>query len=400
MPVDLDPSVWQLVGRLDGDWSRRGHPDFGWGTVATANQTLSASAKLSIYKLVRGDQSRVSDYYMVAGDVFHGIQGAPRDPAANWVSVGYYARYMSLRLVGKTPGARLYNFGPNSTVETATVGFSIGANLGVNGNAADGPGADAGVNASVSVSFTASEVSFRSAPSVASIEWYARLPHVGWLGPALPANPGQASCGGYLWNPVAIFEVPEGQPLLVAGSLEVEFEFDWTRGIAADIQMATISLNGGPGGSLPLADSSERLPTIVEQLYMLASGEGQKGETDTFLSVLERLKLLKSFGNSALDQTVFVPRNSAITKYLSEHQDLALQWSGVQANGWWNDWIEKRIVNLPPKSSNHSSAIVSLKKALATADKYYHCSDGLLVLTDDYERSELLAASLKQNALS
>lgn len=399
MPIDqLNPDVWKLVGRMDGLWSVKGGDDYGWGTVSTKDQTLTASAQLGVYKLMQGDQSRTKDYYLVAGDVFHGIQGSPEKPGANWVSVGFYANYMKLKLSGQTPGTRLYTFGPNSTVETASIGFSIGGSLSAGASKKDGPSGEAGLNASVSISFSASEVSFVASPASTAIEWYTRLPHVGWISPAVPANPGNASYGGYIWNPALIFEVPEGLPLMVTGSLEVDFEFNWTRGIRKRSFTPVIPLAYHPDGKPRLAEEAGKLPTIVQKLHALAASRGQDGETDAFLAVLGRLDLLKSFGDSTLQQIVIAPSNKAIETYLTDHPALALQWSGVQASRWWNDWIDARIRNIEPAASTNSAALSGLKKALAPADRYYQCADGILVVTDDYLRSETLASSLRQMA--
>lgn len=76
MPIEtLNPEVWKLVGTLNGEWKTNGGKDFGWGTVKTSSQTLTANALLSVYKLMRGNQNLTRDYYLVVGDVYHGIQG-------------------------------------------------------------------------------------------------------------------------------------------------------------------------------------------------------------------------------------------------------------------------------------------------------------------------------------
>ncbi len=399
MPIDqLNPDVWKLVGRMDGLWTSDGGDDYGWGTVSTKAQTLTASAQLGVYKLMQGDQSRTKDYYLVAGDVFHGIQGSPQNPGANWVSVGFYANYMRLKLFGQTPGTRLYTFGPNSTVETASIGFSIGGGLSAGASKKDGPSGGVELNASVSVSFSASEVSFVASPASTAIEWYTRLPHVGWISPAYPANPGNASYGGYIWNPALIFEVPEGRPLVVSGSLEVDFEFNWTRGIRKRSFTPVISLAYHPDGKPRVADDAGKLPTIVQKLHSLAASAGQDGETDAFLAVLDRLDLLTSFGDSTLQQVVIAPSNKAIEKYLTDHPALALEWSGVQANRWWADWIDARIRNIEPAASTNPAMLAGLKKVLTPKERYYQCADGQLIVTDDYKRSETLAGSLRQMA--
>jgi hypothetical protein len=398
MPIDqLNPDVWKLVGRMDALWSRDGGENFGWGTVATQSQTLTAAANLGVYKLMQGDQSRTKDYFLVAGDVFHGIQGSPQDPGSNWVSVGHYANYMKLKLFALTPGAKVNNFGPNSSVETANIGFSVGGSLSAGASKKDGPNGEVGINASVSISFSASEVSFRASPATTSVEWYTRLPHVGWISPGIPANPGISSYGGYLWNPAVIFEVPEGQPLRLAGTYEVDFEYNWTRGIRKRWFTPVLDLRYQADGKPGLAEEKPRsLPTIVERLHELAASAGQDGETDAFLAVVGKLGLLDSFGDSTLEQIVVVPSNKAIEGYFAANPSLSLEWSGVHASRWWNDWTDRRINNLPPGASANPALMAQLRKALSDTDRHYPCADGVLIVTDDYKRSETLAKSLQE----
>lgn len=396
MPIEqLNPDVWKLVGRMDGQWSDSGGDDFGWGTVPTKIQKLTAAANLGVYKLMQGDQSLVKDYYLVAGDVFHGVQGSPQTPESNWVSVGFYANYMSLKLFAQSKGTKVHTFGPNSSVETANVGFSLGGGLSGGISEKDGASGQVGLNASVSVSFSASEVSFRASPAMTSVEWFARLPHVGWLGAAVPANPGIASYGGYLWNPAVIFEVPQGQPLVVAGSLEVDFEYNWTRGIRKRSFTPVVALSyHADGKPVSAAEPPPSLPTILEQLRTLTASAGQDGETDTFLSVLDRLDLTSSFGDSTLEQIVIAPTNAAVERYFSAHPRLSLEWSGVQASRWWNDWIGGRIHNMQPGGSASPAVMAGVRNALSEGDRIYRCADGLLIVTDDYELPRSLSATL------
>ena len=114
--------------------------------------------------------------------------------------------------------------------------------------------------------------------------------------------------------------------------------------------------------------------------------------------MLDRLDLLTSFGDSTLQQVVIAPSNKAIEKYLTDHPALALEWSGVQANRWWADWIDARIRNIEPAASTNPAMLAGLKKVLTPKERYYQCADGQLIVTDDYKRSETLAGSLRQMA--
>ena len=70
-------------------WTSKGGDDYGWGTVSTKDQTLTASAQLGVYKLMQGDQSRTKDDYPRGGRCLSRHPGRyRRTRAANWVSVG------------------------------------------------------------------------------------------------------------------------------------------------------------------------------------------------------------------------------------------------------------------------------------------------------------------------
>ena len=322
MPIEtLNPEVWKLVGTLNGEWKTNGGKDFGWGTVKTSSQTLTANALLSVYKLMRGNQNLTRDYYLVVGDVYHGIQGSPSTPSSNWVSVGFYANHMKLRLETNSQQARLVTFGPNSTVEQATISFSIGGELSAE-YSKEGPKGGASLSANVGVSFTASEVSFAARPATQSIEWQARLPHVGWVSAGVPANPGRPSYAGYIWNAAAIIEVPQGATPNFKGRFEVDFEFNWTRGIrkrsfTPEIDLVYQSLTRTGTSDIEVIPP---LPTILETLRSLASSTGRDGKTDTFLAALENSRVIDALGDSNLDQIVIAPTNLAVQTYFDQHR--------------------------------------------------------------------------------
>lgn len=395
MPIEtLDPSVWKLVGNLTGSWSESGGQNFGWGTVPTENQTLTAAAMLSVYRLQHGDQSRSKDYYLVVGDVYHGIQGSPANPAVNWVSVGYYANYMQLKVASSLPGTRVSTFGPNSTVEQATISFSIGGDVGIEVDM-EGPTAKGGLSASVGVSFSASEVSFAARPSLTSVEWYTGLPHVGWVGPSNPPNPGEPSYAGYLWNPAIIFEVPEGKAPQLGGKLEVDFEYNWTRGIRVRPHFANIDLVYVPTVATDgIADEDKQLPTIMERLYMLSAAGGKDGKTDTFLFALRQTGVSRNFDDSNLEQLVIAPTNAAIDAHFTRHPEVALQAVAPTNMRWLEDWVSERVISLPPKAEWQTS-LAKLKGAIGSNGHLEKCSDGLLFVSDEYEVPPQVAPALK-----
>lgn len=78
MPIEtLNPDVWKLVGHLDGMWTGNGGENYGWGSVPTKNQTLTAAAILGVYKLQQGDQSQLKDYYLVVATPITAFRDLP-----------------------------------------------------------------------------------------------------------------------------------------------------------------------------------------------------------------------------------------------------------------------------------------------------------------------------------
>lgn len=399
MPIEtLNPEVWKLVGTLNGEWKTNGGKDFGWGTVKTSSQTLTANALLSVYKLMRGNQNLTRDYYLVVGDVYHGIQGSPSTPSSNWVSVGFYANHMKLRLETNSQQARLVTFGPNSTVEQATISFSIGGELSAE-YSKEGPKGGASLSANVGVSFTASEVSFAARPATQSIEWQARLPHVGWVSAGVPANPGRPSYAGYIWNAAAIIEVPQGATPNFKGRFEVDFEFNWTRGIrkrsfTPEIDLVYQSLTRTGTSDIEVIPP---LPTILETLRSLASSTGRDGKTDTFLAALENSRVIDALGDSNLDQIVIAPTNLAVQTYFDQHPQIALEAVSPANQAWLDSWVAERIISTPPGSVELATLSASIKSM--SEGEWYQCADGLLLVTDTYEVASGLRGAVRSGAI-
>ncbi|HEV7319803.1 MAG TPA: hypothetical protein VGO04_14495 [Ensifer sp.] len=401
MPIEtLNPEVWKLVGTLNGQWKSNGGKDFGWGTVKTSSQTLTANALLSVYKLMRGNQNLTRDYYLVAGDVYHGVQGSPSNPSSNWVSVGFYANHMKLNLEATSTQARLMTFGPNSTVEQATISFSIGGELSAE-YSKEGPKGGASLSANVGVSFTASEVSFAARPATQSIEWQARLPHVGWVSPGVPANPGRPSYAGYIWNAAAIIEVPQGVVPNLKGRFEVDFEYNWTRGIrkrsftpGIELVYQSLVTTGADDALL-----EQPLPTILETLRSLAATTGREGKTDTFLMALEGSRVINAFGDSNLDQIVIAPTNQAIQQYFDKHPQTALEAVSPANQIWLDTWVAERVISTPPGSVNLGAISASVRTIAGLQGEWFECADGLLLVTDTYEVASGLRSALQKGAV-
>lgn len=391
MPIEtLNPDVWKLVGHLDGMWTGNGGENYGWGSVPTKNQTLTAAAILGVYKLQQGDQSQLKDYYLVVGDTYHGIQGSPANPSANWVSVGFYANYMNLELRCTTPDARVLTFGPNSTVEQATISFSVGGELSGEGGSEGGKGGGS-LSASVGVSFTASEVSFAARPATRSISWNTSLPGVGWISSAIPPNPAKPSYAGYLWNPAVIFELPQGKIPALEGTFIVDFEYNWTRGIRKRWFDTPIALRYQP--EEPAIATKAKLPTILERLTELGATPGTQGRTDTFLAALRNSGAIKGFDDSTVKLLVIAPTNQAIEGYFSTNPEVAAAAVSPTNARWLEDFLGERIKPLGGDTLSPDT-LARLQKATKSQGEWFECADGTLHLTDEYEvDANLLSAA-------
>jgi hypothetical protein len=387
MTYDIeDPGVWQRQGTLAGaDWSSNGGEDFGWGTVPTKRQQLTISGDLKVYKLVRGVPDPAEDNYLLAGNVFHGIMGSPNDPAANWVSVGFYANYHSLKISCTTPGAKIVEFGPNSTVEQVSVSFSIGGSIGGTAGAdSTGPMGEGSleVNTSVGVSFTSESVRFAARPSLTSMEWRVDLPGVGFVSPAVPANPFRASYAGYIWNPALICKVPAGSPLGVSADLTVDFEYNWTRGITARRFTQTVQRTWPPPGEADALTGAPVEGTIVETLRSLCTaGPGAPGRADTFVAALDTEGLIDGFGDSHLSTLLVVPTNEAIKEHMENDPETALQSGGPLSRRWVTRWLEEHMVNKKQISPDAGDLLKAAGDGVPPGE-YFPCSDGGIYLTD------------------
>ena len=179
------------------------------------------------------------DYYALAGNFRHGVlhptvnyNNATRsayEPYNNAVSVGYYGTVMTLNITGLTPGARIYESAPKSTVGSETEGFHMGGNL--SGMVGDQSGVSAGINAGFSVSHTHPSVQTTHAVDDPEVRWVVTLPGVGHQGGGLPPNPYGASFAGYEFEFGAIFEVPKGAAFEAEVYPRVDWAFDYTRGL-------------------------------------------------------------------------------------------------------------------------------------------------------------------------
>lgn len=372
--------IWQLVDRISDSKALTGRGNAGWGTVNTANQTLSASLNLPIYRYIGatlGDRT----YYLVIGPVLHGIQGSPDDPSKNWASVGYYAARGKFEMECTSSDAKLIEFGPNTTVETVTIGFDIGASASV-GADPTGPSGEAGVSASVSASFSASEVSFAARAGLTKLELAVNLPGVGWISAGVPANPGKASAFGYQWISGVVFSVQSGAPLKLKGSYTVDFDFDWTRGITNDTKTVKLSWDGTYDGEALSAEDPQSLPTIKERLFSLARSPERDGITDTFIAALVATGNLSLFGETDLMTAVYAISNRGVEALFNDPAT-GRPLIGPGSSAALSKFIDERVVNLSPEEfAQQEAAFGSLAD---DGIETLPCSDGILFISDTSE---------------
>ena len=223
---------------LDGALSGMGNLG-GWrGAIDTENQRLSADLRLTTYQLV--SESTSWDFFAAFGSLTHGVLHSemPYVPSRNWVSVGYYATEMSvvLDLAGHPEKAVVWDAGPTSTVGQNSVGFNIGGNLS-GGSFAGEPIIQAGVSGSFGATFSSPDVRFATSQVGQLTRWDVSLPGVGYVSPAVPANPEGPSYAGYKWYFGAIYAVPKGDGFRLSVRPTVKWEFDYTRGITYDTKI-------------------------------------------------------------------------------------------------------------------------------------------------------------------
>jgi hypothetical protein len=203
------------------------------GAIDTENQRLSSLLHMTGYKL--RSQAKKHEFYSLFGSFSHGVShnNSSYHPVKNWVSVGYYATEMLLTIEVKEQTSIVWDSGPTSTVRSSQTGFNIGGNLSA-GSFGGEPILQAGVSGSFGASFSSPDVVFAHSMFEHHVQWLVKLPGVGYISPAVPANPEEPSYAGYEWRFGAIFVVPFGQPFSVDVKAQVFWEFDYTRGIKYD----------------------------------------------------------------------------------------------------------------------------------------------------------------------
>lgn len=208
-------------------FSKNGRSNIGLGTIDTKHQVMSGQLDLTPFKFE--GKSDTWDYFLLSGMFRHGVQNGGK----NALCVGYYATKMVLRAFYKKNdmpnGDAIFDYGPGSTVGMATTGFTVGGGL-----TADSSGGGGEVNGAFAVSFASPSVKFGASSGTNLISWRCDLPGVGFQSPGVPANPQTPSSAGYLWYPALIVKCPKGVSPKLDISVDVEWEFDYTRGIAND----------------------------------------------------------------------------------------------------------------------------------------------------------------------
>jgi hypothetical protein len=239
-----------------------------------------------------------------------------------------------------------------------------------------------GISAEVGVSFASEPVTFEARPSPTTMEWQVSLPGVGFVSAAVPPNPLKASYAGYEWNPAVIFRVPLSEYFAISGTLQVDFEYDWTRGICARRFNTPLSMSypAVPDGARKATPERVEL-TILETLRSLsASGPDEDGVSDTFLAAIQSDWLETTFGTNSYQVVVHVPRNKAIMDYLIAHPDIARDSSGPFSPRWLSDWLVKHV------ELTHRDVDTIIKDN--PGDERIQCTDGVIVLTDTFEPVE------------
>lgn len=298
---------------------------------------MTAAIELDPY-LYQG-VDREWDYYLVFGNYRHGVRGNPRNPATNWVSVGYYASRMTLGIRCVTPHAKLVDFGPGGTIAQVTESYTVGGSLS-GGFKGWEPTGSATLNAGFGVSFSTPEVTFSVSSDLTSVDWDVHLPCVGWQSPGRPPNPATASYNGYLWRPSAIFRVKKGDQFKAQITGEVDWDFDWTRGITYDQQQARFDQTFEYTGVSTEAGESREEPLypIVETL------QRRPAEFATLVQALEFLDIARYFDNGITENTLIAPTNEAFSQGLWGPSGAAERLLGPGTEDALNEYLRSLIL--------------------------------------------------------
>lgn len=386
-----DSAVWKHLGNVaytsEYIGNNVGKPTSAPGIlglcVDTSKQKLNYQLNLKVYKYL-GREAKTAGIYMVHGNASHGIQGNPYDPGANWLSVGWFATKMALHLRTEVPwkpdsaaSARIIGFGPNTTVDTASVSFTLGASL-----TGGSEGASGSVNASVGFTFNTEEVRISAITGNGSLDWLIDLPKVGWLGSGLPPQPGRSSYNGFFWTPAVIFEVPLGTVFTLSGKNEIEWEYDYTRGISYyksgfsqefnnivfnDTEVTDYRIGNGdverllPNGSLQRygleIPAPQNLPYMMQEIERRASTEGNV--LSTLLAGVTLTDLLDGLGSTGLRTVFFAPKNEAFVGLIDSNKKLALDLFGPDSKRELRYLLAKLIHNFPAEHLDQVSSALT-----------------------------------------
>jgi hypothetical protein len=411
-----DPTAWQFAGAKVANKARDGYPSNPlFGAVPTSIQKMNTNCSCMVYKL-KESLDRSKAYYLVSVNCRHGINGNPAFPADNWASVGYYAVFQQLVLKCKNPNSALYQSGPDSTVEQAEIGFSLGGSL--SGEIGDKSNIGAGFNAGVSFSFSASEVSFTARPMEKEVSWFVRLPYVGWLSGGVPANPGNASYGGYEWEAAAIFSIQgPSNPIMIEAEFSTGFRYDWTRGTLWDQWYAVSNISGNFNWTPPVEETSAisvvekrnvstaetiALPspgttdefTILETLRKMCAIVGgpevdqKDGITDTFVAAIELCGIDREMGSLDACTVVVALTNKAWERFFSQSKGLQkYRVIGPGSQELFYNQIASYMVSLPSKLRKEANSEVRKLAANDEDISFYECRDGFLILYDGEDES-------------
>ncbi len=225
---------------LQNTQNGRGNLSWFTGAIDTSDQQMSSMLNMTGYKLA--SQAKLHDFYSVYGSFSHAVShaGGSYNPSRNIVSVGYYATQMILNLELLTPEGQIWDAGPGSTVGSNSTGFNIGANLS-GGSFGGEPILTGGVSGSFSANFASPDVKFAESMFPNHVQWNVSLPGVGYVSPGVPANPESPSYAGYDWYFGAIFVVPAGSTFALSVNTQVDWNFDYTRGITNDCRKANLT---------------------------------------------------------------------------------------------------------------------------------------------------------------
>jgi hypothetical protein len=191
------------------------------------------------------------------------------------------------------------------------------------------------------------------------------------MAPAVPANPGRSSYNGFSWNPGIIFAVPVTENFKIKVRHEVEWEYDYTRGItcynyraakASDslefkadkishyvLSTDKVHLKMADGSSQDYRTGEKSLPFMLEKIEELAGTEDCR--LATLYSAIKLTNFLRGVDSTSFKTVLFAPTNRAFEDLINTQVPSSFDLFGPDSVHYVRDLLSRLVYNIPGKFS-------------------------------------------------